>query len=200
MTFTFTGSEKLNGARDIVTFTDLINAVADRLDDVPAGNPGGLSPTLKFNSILDACSLDAFVSYLKTLVAVPVVSTATGAAVTGGMKINGTKDSTTVGHVVKLAMNTLGLTGTQLNVLTLDTVSIVKDAPVVINILGATATSVIAVSAGALPTGMVLNSGARTIAGTPTVAAPAVNFTLRETLAAASNSPRSTARVIEVTP
>lgn len=85
-----------------------------------------------------------------------------------------------------------------LGALSLDDTSVPEDAAATVNILGATATSTIAVQTGSLPTGMTLNSGARTISGTPTTPGT-YNFTLRETLAGYGNSPRDTALTITVT-
>lgn len=61
-----------------------------------------------------------------------------------------------------------------------------------INIVGAASGSTITVASGAIPTGMTLNSAARTIAGTPTTL-QTVSPTLRETLAGATGSPKDTA-------
>jgi hypothetical protein len=81
--------------------------------------------------------------------------------------------------------------------LVLDDVSIPEDAAATINILGTTTGSTLSISGGSLPAGMTLNSGARTITGTPTT--PGVStFGLAETLAGATNSPNTTAG-IEIT-
>ena len=64
--------------------------------------------------------------------------------------------------------------------LALDDGDVEQSAAATINITGATSTSTIAVLTGSLPAGMTLNSGARTITGTPTTLGT-YNFTLRET-------------------
>lgn len=66
-----------------------------------------------------------------------------------------------------------------LSVVTLDDTSHEEDGARVTNIVGATSGSTFTVSAGALPSGMVLDSAARTISGTPTTAQTA-NFTLTQ--------------------
>lgn len=77
--------------------------------------------------------------------------------------------------------------GPTLGDLSLDDTLIKVGVPVTINILGATAESTIT---GSVPAGLTLNSGARTITGTPTI--PATNnFDLIETLAGSPNSPRT---------
>lgn len=88
--------------------------------------------------------------------------------------------------------------GVNLIALTLDDSSIPEDAGATINIIGAATGSAITVSSGSLPSGMTLNSGARTITGTP-VSAATSDFTLRETLADSANSPRDTTLSIVVT-
>lgn len=85
-----------------------------------------------------------------------------------------------------------------LGALSLSEDTVTEGGPVTIDILGATAGSTITVQSGALPDGLTLNSGARTITGTPTVE-DEFSFTLRETLTGSSNSPRDTALDIEVT-
>lgn len=62
-----------------------------------------------------------------------------------------------------------------------------------IGIIQATPGSTITVQSGSLPAGMTLNSAARTITGTPQVAGSST-FTLRETLAGATNTPKDTAQ------
>ncbi len=84
-----------------------------------------------------------------------------------------------------------------LNALALDDTSVPEDEAATINITGASSGSTITVHSGVLPAGMTLNSGARTIAGTPTTVETA-NFTLRETHADGSNSPRDTALTIVI--
>ncbi len=96
------------------------------------------------------------------------------------------------------ARNAGGTPTPSLGALSLDDTSVPEDSAATINILGATTGSTITVQTGTLPTGMTLDSGARTIAGTPTTAATS-NFTLRETLAGATNTPNDTALSIEVT-
>lgn len=64
-----------------------------------------------------------------------------------------------------------------------------------IGIIQATPGSTITVQSGFLPAGMTLNSAARTITGTPQVAG-SLTFTLRETLAGATNTPRDTAQTV----
>lgn len=86
---------------------------------------------------------------------------------------------------------------TTLGVLSLDDTTLAEDIASTINILGATVGSTLTVQTGALPTGMTLDSAARTISGTPTTVSTN-NFTLRETLAGAVNTPRDTALSIEV--
>lgn len=87
--------------------------------------------------------------------------------------------------------------GVNLIALTLDDSSIPEDAGATINIIGAATGSAITVSSGSLPSGMTLNSGARTITGTP-VSAATSDFTLRETLADSANSPHDTTLSIVV--
>lgn len=58
-----------------------------------------------------------------------------------------------------------------------------------IGIVGATIGSTLSISAGTLPTGLTLNSAARTITGTPTGATATVTIT--ETLASAVGSPKT---------
>ena len=84
-----------------------------------------------------------------------------------------------------------------LNALALDDTSVPVGAAATINITGATSGSTIALAVGSLPAGMTLNSGARTITGTPSAVALA-SFTLRETLADSANSPRDTALSVDV--
>ena len=84
-----------------------------------------------------------------------------------------------------------------LNALALDDTDVPEDASATINITGASSGSTITVQTGAVPAGMSLNSGARTISGTPTTQETA-NFTLRETHADGSNSPRDTSLSITI--
>lgn len=84
-----------------------------------------------------------------------------------------------------------------LSALTLSANSIPEDGAATINILGATAGSTITTT-GTLPSGMSVNSGARTITGTPPTPGT-YNFNLVETLADSPNSPRSSAVTITVT-
>lgn len=84
-----------------------------------------------------------------------------------------------------------------LSALSLDDTDIPEDASATVNITGATSGSTITLLSGSLPTGMTLNSGARTISGTPTTAGEST-FTLRETLADSANSPRDTALSLTV--
>lgn len=81
--------------------------------------------------------------------------------------------------------------------LALDDTSVPEDSAATINITGATSGSTITVQSGSLPSGMTLNSGARTISGTPPTAGSS-SFTLRETLADSPNSPRDTALNITI--
>lgn len=81
-----------------------------------------------------------------------------------------------------------------LSALSLDAVTATVGVSATINIVGATSGSTIT---GTVPDGMTLNSGARTITGAPTTAS-VYNFTLTETLADSSNSPRSTSVTITV--
>lgn len=81
--------------------------------------------------------------------------------------------------------------------LALDDTSVPEDSAATINITGATSGSTITVQSGSLPSGMTLNSGARTISGTPPTAGSS-SFTLRETLADSPNSPRDTALSITI--
>lgn len=73
-----------------------------------------------------------------------------------------------------------------LSALTLSSNSATQGSNSTINVVAATVGSTIA---GAVPDGMVLNSAARTISGTPTTAGT-YNFSLTETLADSPNSPR----------
>lgn len=84
-----------------------------------------------------------------------------------------------------------------LSALSLDDTDIPEDASATVNITGATSGSTITLLSGSLPTGMSLNSGARTISGTPTTVGEST-FTLRETLADSANSPRDTALSLTV--
>lgn len=70
--------------------------------------------------------------------------------------------------------------------------NVATGSPVSIAIAGRTAGSTISLQSGSLPTGLVLDSAAGTISGTPTTSG-AFAFTLRETLGSATNSPRDTA-------
>lgn len=79
------------------------------------------------------------------------------------------------------------LDGPTLNALTLSTSEIIVDEPASINIVGAQTGSTI--TSSALPDGLTLDSGARTISGTPTEIAE-TPITLTETLADSPNSPR----------
>jgi len=67
-----------------------------------------------------------------------------------------------------------------------------------ITIIGATSGSTITVESGAIPAGMTLNNGSRTISGTPDTPGD-YSFTLRETLADSPNSPRNSRFSITVT-
>ncbi|WP_230280285.1 putative Ig domain-containing protein [Croceicoccus sp. Ery15] len=79
--------------------------------------------------------------------------------------------------------------------LTLDDTSIVEGETVTINIVGATAGSTIT---GTMPSGLTLNSGARTITGS-VASSGTYNFDLVETLADSANSPRTSAQSLTVT-
>lgn len=79
-----------------------------------------------------------------------------------------------------------------LGTLSINPSTITENEAVTINILGATAGSTLAVTTGALPAGMTLNSAARTITGTPTTIESAA-FEIEETLADSANSPNDTA-------
>lgn len=81
--------------------------------------------------------------------------------------------------------------GTVLNDLTTDTATATAGSPVTINILGATAGSTIT---GTVPSGLTINSAARTITGTP-AAAGSTPISLTETLAGAVNSPKTTSGI-----
>lgn len=120
-----------------------------------------------------------------------------------------TSHSFTVRETLAGAINTPRDTVLSLNVtnvleagtlatLSLDTASYVEDVGQSSTILGSTSGSTLAITSGALPTGMTLNSGARTITGTPTTPAT-YNFTITETLADAVGSPRATALSIVIT-
>ncbi len=84
-----------------------------------------------------------------------------------------------------------------LSALTLDGSTVPEDVVASINILGAATGSTLTVQSGSLPTGLTLNSGPRTITGTPTTSGSS-SFTLRETLADSPNSPLDTALGITV--
>jgi hypothetical protein len=77
-----------------------------------------------------------------------------------------------------------------LTALGLSTTAVTAGQAFTANITGATATSTL--QASGLPTGLTLNSGARTITGTTNVAAGSYPITLTETLAGKWGSPRST--------
>jgi hypothetical protein len=79
-----------------------------------------------------------------------------------------------------------------LQALTLDDNTHPEDSAATINIGQATTGSTITVQTGSLPTGMTLDSATRTISGTPTTPGT-YNFTLRETLTGATNTPNDTA-------
>ena len=81
--------------------------------------------------------------------------------------------------------------------LTLDDDILQQGSSATINIVGATATSTLSMLTGSLPGGLTLNSGARTITGTPT-SEEETTFTIRETLADSANSPRDTTLSITV--
>jgi hypothetical protein len=89
------------------------------------------------------------------------------------------------------------VTNPTLAALTLDNTAPIQNQAITINILGATSGSTITVQTGTLPTGLTLNSAARTITGTPTGTGLS-SFTLRETLAGATNTPRDSALGITV--
>lgn len=89
------------------------------------------------------------------------------------------------GVLIPLTLTGMAATAT-LSALTLSSSAANVGTSATINIIGATAGSTIT---GAVPDGMTLNSSARTITGTPTVAGT-FNFTLTETFAGAANSPR----------
>ena len=91
-----------------------------------------------------------------------------------------------------------GTPATTLSALALSPSSVPEDSAVTINVTGATSGSTISLFSGALPTGMALSSALRTISGTPPTPAT-YSFTLRETLAGATNTPRDTALSIVVT-
>lgn len=75
--------------------------------------------------------------------------------------------------------------------LTLGSTAVPEDREASIPILGASAGSSLSIQSGSLPSGMTLNSAARTITGVPSDPQTA-SFTLRETLAGAIGSPRDT--------
>ena len=78
-----------------------------------------------------------------------------------------------------------------LNALGFSTGSLTQSSAATVNITNATATSTLALAVGSLPAGMTLNSGARTITGTPTTPGSGT-ATISETLADSPNSGRST--------
>ncbi len=82
--------------------------------------------------------------------------------------------------------------------LTVNPTSVAAGAARTINLVGTAPGSTLTVQSGSLPTGMTLNSAARTITGTPTTTQTA-SFTLRETLADSANSPRDTALSVSIT-
>jgi hypothetical protein len=88
-------------------------------------------------------------------------------------------------------------TPASLSALALDSNSLIQNGNTSIAISGASSGSTISLLSGSLPAGMVLNGGARTISGVPTAVGTS-NFTLRETLAGATNTPRDTALSITV--
>lgn len=196
VTIPISGSTQINGLRDEVTFADLADKISEQLASVDDSNPAGLSGTMKFNSIKNWVTIDALASYIKGRQSVPAPAEPTGAVVVGTQKTNGTTDAATVDNVVKFIMTDLSLTGA-LDALTLDDTAHTTGGARTSNILGATATSVLSLQSGALPTGMTLTSATRVISGTPTVVGT-YNFTLRETLAGQSNSPRDTALSIVI--
>lgn len=93
----------------------------------------------------------------------------------------------TVTNVLEVTLGALGLSSP----------SLTQGQVSTINITGASAGSTITVATGSVPAGMTLNSAARTITGTPSTISTN-NFTLRETHADATNSPRDTALSVGV--
>lgn len=81
-----------------------------------------------------------------------------------------------------------------LGTLTLSASKVTRNVAATVSIVGATAGSTIA---GTVPDGMTLNSGARTITGTPSQVG-VYNFSLTETLAGATNSPKANSVSLEV--
>lgn len=89
--------------------------------------------------------------------------------------------------------------GPTLSALSLSDTEGEEGSSVSISILGTTLGSTLSVSSGSLPTGLTLNSAARTITGTLSGAVGTSTFSLRETLSGATNSPQDTSLTFEVT-
>ena len=92
-----------------------------------------------------------------------------------------------------------GAAAVLLRALYLSSTELTEDEAATVDILNTRDGSTITVQSGSLPTGMTLDSAARTISGTPTTV-DAFSFTLRETLDGIDNSPRDTALSIDVEP
>jgi hypothetical protein len=106
-----------------------------------------------------------------------------------GDSVNSPKDTQLTINILNVFENP------SLSSLTLSASSIQQNLPYTINILGATPGSTLT---GTVPTGMTLNSAARTISGTPTTP-NSYNFALVETLGDSANSPRTSNVSITVT-
>lgn len=89
-------------------------------------------------------------------------------------------------------------TSASLNPLRIEPSVVPRNVPVSLDIVAANPGSVITVTTGTLPTGLTLDSANRRITGTTTAAAGVVAFTLTETLAGATGTPRATPLAITV--
>lgn len=98
---------------------------------------------------------------------------------------------------VERDVNTGEIGGNGLRVLGLSTLAFVDGVDTAVNILQATAGSVLTLASGTLPPGKVLNSAARTLTGAPTTLGN-YTFTLLETLADTPGSPKSTTFTVAV--
>lgn len=97
----------------------------------------------------------------------------------------------------EVTINVTNVLEITLGALTLSSSTATLNASTTITLTGASAGSTFSIVSGALPTGMSINASTGDITGTPTVEA-AYSFTVRETNADGSNSPRDSALSITV--